>query len=49
MAYQLMVQLVGPGGRVSGAVRVVVDCGGTRGLSLVGATDCSAIIYRLKT
>jgi len=34
---------------VSGAVRVVVDCSGTRGLSLVGATGCSAITYRLKT
>lgn len=34
---------------VSGAVRVVVDCSGTTGLSLVGETDFSAITYRLKT
>lgn len=36
------------GGEVSGAVRVVVDCSGTRGLSLVGATDYYAITYILK-
>ena len=39
----------GQGERVSGALRVLVDCSGTRGLSLVGATGCSAITYRLKT
>jgi hypothetical protein len=39
----------GRGKGVSGAVRVVVDCSGTRGLSLVGATGCFAITYSLKT
>lgn len=38
----------GGGGGVSGAVRVVAGCSGTRGLSLVEGTDGSAITYELK-